>query len=514
MKGLMEKIRARQDENGHILVISVFIVLIMTISGLAYLKWAVDERAEFEYLKAAAQAQYLAETGIVERGYMWLEGRGTGNLPGARVPQGGENFHKVGDYKKGRYRDVWVVPTYADTSENDYRNVYNIVAMGEVRYENYKGERVTVRREATLVTMLHGYYTDYLYFTDHEYNLVLGQGYPIRFSSYVNPPDILWWKVWSNEQIHLQGSPQFHSHVYSTAASFGGYGSPLWMGDCQALQDDCFHGNKQPIPFDLTAERLRLNAAVTFDGRGKIHRIRLSGGGYQVWKRDLGTPDWIGLGTFAIPQDRGIFVEGGPLELSGVLNGRLAIGAEGYIRLIDDVVYSGDYNYATHTVAQGSRSSLGIISESYIVIGDTPANGANDSNGRYPTNNDRYANIRITAALIALGDSSSTMFGDPSMENTFFGSFTFENQDNPNCVRDERGRIYLVGAVTQKYRGYVHRGHTSPPSPCGPYGTGYSKNYKYDKRFIYNPPPLMPVIGGEGGRAQFKIVRWESPPLR
>ena len=69
---------------------------------------------------------------------------------------------------------------------------------------------------------------------------------------------------------------------------------------------------------------------------------------------------------------------------------------------------------------------------------------------------------------------------------------------------DERGQIHLWGQVSQFRRGYVHR---SNHGTGGSNGTGYLKDYHYDERFYWDPPPFYPYLDENYGIDR-QIVAW------
>ncbi len=100
----------------------------------------------------------------------------------------------------------------------------------------------------------------------------------------------------------------------------------------------------------------------------------------------------------------------------------------------------------------------------------------------------------------------------------------------------ERGNIFIWGSVAQRCRGFVHRSGNADqdngywdidqyrfgelpvvgvnaPGADGS-GIGYDKDYRYDNRFIENPPPDYPEVHLEGGQAPLEEVayRYIIPP--
>ncbi len=100
----------------------------------------------------------------------------------------------------------------------------------------------------------------------------------------------------------------------------------------------------------------------------------------------------------------------------------------------------------------------------------------------------------------------------------------------------ERGNIFIWGSVAQRRRGFVHRsgnsdndtgwwdienyrfgplpatGQNAPDSDGN--GIGYDKDYRYDNRFIQDPPPDYPEVHLEGGQSDLEEVafRYMMPP--
>ncbi|MCC6477411.1 T9SS type A sorting domain-containing protein, partial [bacterium] len=151
----------------------------------------------------------------------------------------------------------------------------------------------------------------------------------------------------------------------------------------------------------------------------------------------------------------------GKLEVMGTMNAQgaaLVLGCSDDMRILDDVIYEGT-NMTSGALPPGCTSSLALVSEKNILIGNTWENGREGCTGNTPD----HCNVVITALLFALG-----------------GSFELEQQNdtyewyispvNP----DERGSLVLTGGITQRWRGYTHRSNLG--------GTGYARTLHYDSR--------------------------------
>jgi len=170
-----------------------------------------------------------------------------------------------------------------------------------------------------------------------------------------------------------------------------------------------------------------------------------------------------------------------PLELHGTIDGIATIGCSQDIRLIDNVLYaSAEPDYGDFD--EDCDDMLGIISAQDILIANTPANGRGNGYNEDRDNIDRHS-IVINGALAAFGES-----------------FTFEDQNDEwelyqGPSPDDRGIIYLTGAIAQYRRHFTRRSNHQ--------GTGYKKKYRYDTRFSAQAPPQFPTVArieiyGEG----------------
>ena len=77
--------RRQQYDDGNVLIMSVVIAALLFATALGYMKWAADERWDTAYEEATVQAYFLAQTGLIERGYMYLRTRKPSELPTATV---------------------------------------------------------------------------------------------------------------------------------------------------------------------------------------------------------------------------------------------------------------------------------------------------------------------------------------------------------------------------------------------------------------------------------------------
>jgi hypothetical protein len=276
----------------------------------------------------------------------------------------------------------------------------------------------------------------------------------------------------SNSQIDIEGDPVFTDQVSTTEPNFfhgAGY-NPHFDGPAPH-----FRAPSIPIPAELT--RLREHAGTQghhFMHGDYTYRLVLVQGTVHVSSWPTGTtPDTATYVSYSVVGTTCMFFDG-VVEVKGTLRGTLLIGSAKLIRIIDNVKYS-DYNAATHRVPATSTNYLVLASEGEVKIANTDANGRGNSDGLGTAQPmDGLTDVIINSMVCALGES-----------------FTFEQQNDPDsgycCVvpcgcnpggigggPDNRGTVYLYGAITQARHGYLHRAQCT--------STGYTTEYRYDPR--------------------------------
>jgi hypothetical protein len=323
-----------------------------------------------------------------------------------------------------------------------------------------------------LVTMAYG--VNYMYFSDCELTVF---GDILCFGS----GDTLDGPVRSNGELCIRHGAVFAAPVYFM-------GPPRQWGPGEEpvfLVPPVYNVDTLLMPFQ--AEELRHGAAIQggyYSMPHKSYRVRLYGNAMDIDLWETGLPfDSVHRQTRSITGRMCLFFDG-PLDIEGHLSGQLTIGSSHTIRLLDNVVYDD----AVLTPEAGGRTPLtshnilSIVSEGDIKIANTPANGRYDSQNRglNQTNPDS-TNIYITAALYALGESFTF-----EQQNDLDSGYVYQFPVGQNH-RDDRGTIYLFGALIQHRRGYVHRATPLPANPAS--STGYSKHYRWDPRLAYIDPP-------------------------
>jgi hypothetical protein len=156
-----------------------------------------------------------------------------------------------------------------------------------------------------------------------------------------------------------------------------------------------------------------------------------------------------------------IFVKNGTARIKGTIKGQLTLGCDNVTKG-GSVYLDSSIAYNTNPVTNPlSTDIFGIVAENNFIIEDNNAN-----------NN----NVTIQASIYCQT-----------------GSFTADNYS----TRGYDGYINLLGGIIQSTRGAV--------GTIGSGGTitnGFSKNYSYDRRFLFSAPPNFPNTGA------YNVISW------
>ncbi|MDP8207682.1 MAG: hypothetical protein P9L92_13530 [Candidatus Electryonea clarkiae] len=488
----------KRNRNGSIMINTLLIIFFLVASGTAFMMWAVDESYQADFELARSQAYYTAQHGILSEALSTMRSRNFNALPAGyeRLHDGSwllENGEQVGGYV-----DIGIRRVDNNQEVNVFQtiNQYDLEATGIVQINDGHQRVVDVKRSVTMRTQLRTF-SGYMYLTNNEMTM-------FNEIIWFWTPDTLYGRVHSNSMIGIHNAPQFHAPISTTASYFVDGKQQAWFAF-----DPQFDAPR--VYFPETAENLRAGAAggggyVSNDDGTWQSRLTATQGGWFLEQWQVGVPydsTRIEISrNFPFGNNLAIFIEGdvqffGSQGGVGMVAGRTTVGTSGDLELWDNVLYSGlTTGHFPEKIEEDFPHMLGLVGEGRIIIKDVYPNGRGNGLSRPGGHNRQH--IIITAALVALGEQ-----------------FTFEHQnDNWNTYNwcacpgehcgegDERGSIYLRGAVTQVRRGYVHR------SNCG--GTGYAKDYYYDLRLERIPPPFYLEAIDEEGASLFDIVWWKE----
>jgi len=411
------------------------------------------------------KALATAESGIDN--YLWhINQDGDYHLTQTHTAQGeDENGQKRwGQADEGRYHiDITAASTSGVTVE----------CLGETTQTAIDAEVMLQRK--VRVRIQKKSFTRYIYFTDNEKSL---SGYTIWFIT----GDVIHGPLHSNDTININGNPVFEGKVTTheninesgssnptfeegyeegapaleipssntdlinwSHASFGGY---YYYGhtEIEFLSNGCLNViNSNPYSEGPTGTAVPLpsNGVIYVDGPQSPGTAPEKKGG-------------SGWNTYNIAK----WAESnGNAFVHGTLSGELTIGSSNNIYITGDITYN-----------DADNDMLGLIANNWIYINHYDQLG-----------NDVASNsINIKGAIFAL--------------NCSFGFEAFRDGPPKNILA-------VTGSIAQAYRGPVGTFYFG-----GSPASGYSKDYRYDERMIYEEPPhfLSPINAG------FEIISWDE----
>lgn len=461
-------------------------------STLAYLKWTSATAQNSRRQVAEMQAYYYAQAGIIQGPLAWLRSHPMTDIePHSMIPLENGTVFGVGQYEDAKIEKMYPQEYRTKQVGSPSSEYLLLSAVGVASYENFDETKKLVRRRATL-RIDYRNFKGYFYLT-HSETTRFGETIPYWMT------DSLDVKIHSNSNFTISaGSVSFVRNGFiSSSQNILINNQPVNSYHCRS--------NQPIIQFRERANQLRSAAAgggqyFQSHGGSITYGIRFEGGMASVWQWQTGTPSPMTqnlppISAFGIPigSNLPIFCDG-ELWLMGDIYGRVGIGAEGNIRILDNLTYSGSL-YQNLPYSQPDRhlfSMISVISEAGdnlnmynndprrpllgIIIANTPANGRGGGRAA-PATSQHLRDIALYGHFIALN-----------------GSITFEDQNDirdpfiqplPNQYgqnNDERGTIFLRGAMAMKCRDYFHRSNQG--------GTGYAKGFLYDTRLSSSHAPF------------------------
>lgn len=527
----------RTDDDGYVMITVLGTMLVLSLFVTLTLTWSLNAtksaRSETDHNGALAAAQagvdaYLNQLNANPTYY--VNGPSTGS---ATLNGGGSYSYQV----------------MSSVSSIQSTGLITLQSSGTVRGES-RTITVTLRKPSFLDYL---YFTQYE--TIDPIATTAGTAASCAVFRYAgrntsNCPDIqfrtgdtLKGSVYSADSIVLSGSPTFQKDFVTgwdgCAPSTGCTNPQLWVDANGSGSTPSFATAPQTktLPFPTTNTSLRAQAAKTNGGGclyyGPTHIVFNSNGTMTVTSPYSGTTN-TGCGTFStqnptqtvsVPANNVIFVDNLPSSsatpncsspatvqnlvgypitndtgyttgnsklvygcrngdafVEGWLKGQVTIGSANNIIITNDLRYAGNNGTAVNTAVptSGTASPNAADSSSTDVLGLSAANfvelyhpitcnawdGANNCTGGNDVSSSPYpkSNFQVDAVLVASADSfivQSWSKGSPM--NT----------------------LTVLGGIIQYFRGPVGT------SLNGVVATGYVKNYNYDSRLQYNPPPYL-----------------------
>jgi len=254
-------------------------------------------------------------------------------------------------------------------------------------------------------------------------------------------------------------------------------GNDFVIASCDSPAFHHFVTNAPPLEFPQTVDWIRQQAVIQghYFNHGDTMQARahLEGNNLRYWTWPMGMPfDSSQVAVISLGDSAVVFFNTPMLSLWGTISTTLIMGTSGRAGLEDNVVYASS-TPPWGELTPNHPEKFALVAEGEIKILDTPANGHGDSNNRgYNQMNPDSTSIALNGFFCALNESFTF-----EHQNDADSGYVYQYPSGVNHV-DDRGVIFLWGALAQKRRGYVHRS-TPPNSPTGS-STGYLKQYVYD----------------------------------
>jgi hypothetical protein len=218
------------------------------------------------------------------------------------------------------------------------------------------------------------------------------------------------------------------------------------------------------------------------------------------------------------PGGKAVIYVNGDAEVSGTLAGQFTILTKGDIKVTDNIAYHvNPVDYDGDGLLSDANDN-GVNDPHFDRDGDgkydLPGEAADDTddNGDGIPDAAGYDQPESTdtLGLVAKGDVIVADDDGPAINRNISGSImALGTSDNLNGsvgsfrVEDYsshlEGVLTVVGGIVQKTRGAVGQG-------IAPRTGGYSKNYIYDKRLLYYPPPYFPPAKA------YDLIYWREVP--
>jgi hypothetical protein len=447
-----------EEEGFYATPVILFVLLVLSIIGFSLLFLVGNDVHQVKREEISEKALAAAEAGI--NNYIW-------------------HMNEDDDYYLTQTHPAqqdWV-----ETDEGRYRLVVTplevpgviLECTGEATAATANGD-ITVRRKLK-VRIQKKSFTRYIYFTDSEMS---ENGNTIWFIT----SDVIHGPLRTNDIIHIDGDPVFEGKVITHEYIYERPGS----------NPDFQQG------YEEYADSLEIPSSNT----DLIYWSRASFGGYYYYGRteiELLPNGYLNItnsnplsegptGIVPLPSSGVIYVDGaqspgsapeskyyggwntynsakwndnnGNAFVQGTLSGKLTIAASNHIYITGDITYQNP-----------NDDMLGLIANNWIYINHYDQSGSDVAPN----------SITVKAAIFAL--------------NRSFGFEAF--RDGP-----AKDTLHIEGSIAQAYRGPI--GTFS--AFTGQKLSGYSKDYRYDDRMLYDEPPhfLPPLNAG------FEIVSWEE----
>ncbi|HVM60739.1 MAG TPA: hypothetical protein VMV72_07715 [Verrucomicrobiae bacterium] len=444
----------REQPQGSVLIVALCLLFIMVGLVLTILDVASNHRTIAVRQMKLDQATYIAESGV-EVAARFMESNLTAMVSS---PTGATNGS--GSVGGGNY--YWYIfRTNAST--------YCIVSTGTVSgVISGSGTSTSVSRIVKLLDVYQPTYAEFALWCSTNGVINFGGG------------DTFYGHVHTDTEIYFDGSSYFYAPLTSEYGTYSGSLSSVYLQDGLAL--NTYEGTMADVNFN----------GGTLNGSASLKTLATAGGTLDVVVSGNTTLTFNG-GTVSITNPNQSWT-----------NHSYSIPAAGGVIYVANVSTYTSGSKAGYVFLQGGTVTgpLTVVSENDMYIENNITYTHNPVNN--PTTTDALglisqddiwvdtgapANLTIDAAMIAAGTSTLT-------SDTSSGSFGVIGYDS----RTPTGTLTVYGGIVQENRGAV-----GTLDRHGNIGTGYTKNYSYDSRFLTKPPPDYPIVSG-----QINFSQWQE----
>jgi hypothetical protein len=392
----------------------------------------------------------------------------------------GQNFNRVtlkATDNMTNYANIQISHNIALTGANIACNAFYINPNWTAGYSNvsYQGGSYTVTyqlmdavkliKRITSISTFQGF-NGYSLNTYHDTVIVTFQ--PSRFSRYAyystSEGGTIYWAtgdtvkgpLQTQDYLRVSGNPVFLGMVGTKLGVIKKNGSsdhPQFLGGLLT-------GSDVPINSSgvSSVETFALTNGLTFTGHDTVY-LNFNGDSLKYRYTWNGKDTTKKISTIA--PNGVIFVKNGTTRIKGTIKGQITLGCDNVTKG-GSVYLDSSIAYNTNPITNPlSTDIFGIVAENNFIIEDNKAN-----------NN----NVTIQASIYCQT-----------------GSFTADNYS----TRAYCGYINLLGGIVQATRGAV-----GIIGSGGNITNGFSKNYSYDRRFLFSAPPNFPNTGA------YNVISW------
>jgi hypothetical protein len=312
-------------------------------------------------------------------------------------------------------------------------------------YQGFNGYSLNTYHDTVIVTLQPSRFSRYAYYSTSEGGTI-----------YWATGDTVKGPLQTQDYLRVSGNPVFLGMVGTKLGVIKKNGSsdhPQFLGGLQVGSD---------VPMNSSGvssvETFALANGFEFTGHDTVY-LNFKGDSLKYRYTWNGKDTTKKISTM-IPNGV-LFVKNGTARIRGTVKGQLTLGCD-YVTKGGNVYLDSSIAYNTNPITNPSSTDIfGVVAQNNFIIEDNKAN--NNS-------------VTIQASIYCQT-----------------GSFTADNYS----TRGYDGYINLLGGIVQATRGAV--------GTIGSGGTitnGFSKNYSYDRRFMFSAPPNFPNTGA------YNVISW------